>query len=1080
MFRLFILGILLHLAFRGLASHVMGGEITYKHLGNNTYQFELVFYRDCNGADVNAVSETLRVWNHPSLTVIPVLFIQRQDLSPTCTQVAGGAGPLLCGTGNNGGNGIGAIEKVIYRSAPVNLTGTPPAQGWAFTYENFSRSGALTNLSNPATYGITLVAKIFNLSLPDDSPIFNEDPNFVSCAGLPYQYNGAVSDANLDSLHFEFGIPYDHFPAGVYNPPANPAPIPFSSGFSYLSPTPGPAISPSNVAAVLNPANGNLTFNSFTIGNYALKITIKAYRNGVLISETEREMQLVIQPCNSSNFPPLITPPFAGGTSYELTVNAGDLVNFDLLITDPDTQINGAAQYITLEGNLPCNVGPCPSLNIGLPFTAPGQIQAQFNWQTTCDHILDGQGQAQAQKTYHFVFKATDDVCPVPQVQYATITIHVLNTGIIAAPEIACIQTNNANELTINWPGLNPASTAGFAAFQLYSLQNGLLYDTLNVNATNITIPPIWSSHDFYIAVASGCGGTYLTYSDTVKNIFLTLNNPANGTAVLTWNKPKAQPSPNYASHYYIYREYPTNFFNFLDSVPYNQTTYTDTIDLCNEYLRYRVNLKTTTCNFNSNRPGDSLTDMMTPFIPVLSSVGFDTSSQQMQVQWNVNAAPDTYGYVIYTYDSNGFLVELDTVYGQNNTSYLHSVPFDGGPYTYTVAAFDSCFTSNNPPSFQTSAKANLHSSIEATYLIDMCAQRVDLSWSKYAGNPVLSYEIWSKHNNSWTLLSTTTDTSASVSLIKNETYCLYIKGNLQNGFVAFSNPLCFVMPQPTPPSFHYFSLASVLEGDIELKAWVDQSVGITSVLFERKDTNGVWEQIGEGSISNNTAYFLDEDVDTDWGPWTYRSIYLDSCGNPGAYANENTTIFVQGSADQYNMINTLNWTPYTQFAGSIANYKIYRNTYGTWEAVPFQILPDGTYNLTDDVSQMRNNGEVCYKVMALEGLNQFGLVDSSFSNDFCLTYDPLMFVPNAFTPDGLNPIFLPVVQNVDPEKYTFSIIDRWGKIVFETKDPAQGWDGIISSSGLPATNDVFQYRIEIILNKTDAIVKQGYVTLIR
>jgi gliding motility-associated-like protein len=72
------------------------------------------------------------------------------------------------------------------------------------------------------------------------------------------------------------------------------------------------------------------------------------------------------------------------------------------------------------------------------------------------------------------------------------------------------------------------------------------------------------------------------------------------------------------------------------------------------------------------------------------------------------------------------------------------------------------------------------------------------------------------------------------------------------------------------------------------------------------------------------------------------------------------------------------------------------------------------------------------------------------------------------------------MVQNVDPEKYTFSIIDRWGKIVFETNDPQEGWDGIIGSSGLPATNDVFQYRIEIILNKTDAIVKLGYVTLIR
>lgn len=1080
MFRVVIVWLFLHVTLVASASHVMGGEITYKHLGSGNYQFELVFYRDCNGADVNAVSENLRVWNHPTLSVIPVLFVQRQDLSPSCTQVPGGAGPLLCGTGNNGGNGIGAIEKVIYRSAPIALSGNPPAQGWAFTYENFSRSGALTNLSNPSTYGITLVAKIFNLAQPDDSPIFNEDPNFVSCAGLPYQYNAAVSDANLDSLHFEFGLPYDHFPVGNYNPPSNPAPIPFVSGFSAASPTPGTSVNASNIPAVLNPLNGNLTFTSFTIGNYVVKIVVKAYRGGLLISETEREMQLVLQPCNSSNFPPVIAPPFAGGTSYELTVNAGDLIDYPLLITDPDTQINGNPQNITLEAQLPCTVGPCPSLNLALPYTAAAQIQAQFTWQTTCAHLLDGQGQAQAQQTYHFVLKASDDVCPVPQVQYSTLTIHVLNSGIIAAPEISCIQTNNANELNIYWPSINTGSTASFGSFQLYSLQNGLLADTLDVNATSFTIPPIFASHDFYLTVASGCGGNFLSYSDTVKNIFLTLNNPNNGTAVLNWNKPKNPASPLYNSHYYIYREYPTNFFNFLDSVPYNQTTYTDTIDLCNEFLRYRVNLKTSTCNFNSNRPGDSLTDMMTPFIPVLSSVGFDTSTQQLQVQWNVNSAPDTYGYVIYTYDANGFLIELDTVYGQNNTSYWHSVPFNGGPYTYTVAAFDSCFTSNNPPSFQTSAKANLHTSIQASYTVDMCPQRVDLNWSRYLGNPVLTYEIWSKHNNTWALLGTTNDTTASVNLVKNESYCVYIKANLQNGSSAFSNPLCFTMPQPTPPSYHYFRVASVTEKDIELKAWVDQSVGVTQVIFERKDTNGVYEVLGSAAVSNNIAAFLDEDVETNWGPWTYRSIYLDSCGNPGAYANENTTIFLQGSADQYNMINSLNWTPYSLFDGGISAYKAFRNAYGTWESLPFQVFQDGTFTLTDDVSQLRNKGEVCYRIMALENNNQYGFADSSYSNTFCLSYDPLMFVPNAFTPDGLNPIFLPVVQNVDPEKYTFSIIDRWGKIVFETNDPAQGWDGIISSSGLPATNDVFQYRIELLINKTDAIVKQGYVTLIR
>ncbi|MDP4722698.1 MAG: gliding motility-associated C-terminal domain-containing protein [Crocinitomicaceae bacterium] len=1080
MFRALIVWLFLHLALVGHASHVMGGEITYKHLGGGNYQFELVFYRDCNGADVNAVSESLRVWNHPTLSVIPVLFVQRQDLSPSCTQVPGGAGPLLCGTGNNGGNGIGAIEKVIYRSAPIALNGNPPAQGWAFTYENFSRSGALTNLANPSTYGMTLVAKIFNLAQPDDSPVFNEDPNFVSCAGLPYQYNAAVSDANLDSLHFEFGVPYDHFPSGVYNPPANPAPIPFVSGFSFASPMPGTAINSSNIPAVLNPLNGNLTFNSFTIGNYVLKIVVKAYRAGILISETEREMQLVLQPCTSNNFPPLIAPPFAAGTSYELTVNAGDLIDVPLLITDPDIQSNGSAQNITLEAQLPCAVGPFPSLNVALPYTAAAQIQAQFTWQTSCSHLLDGQGQAQAQQTYHFVLKATDDVCPIPQIQYATLTIHVLNSGIIAAPEISCIQTAATNELQLFWPSVSAANPGSFAAYQVYSVQNGLLGTVSNINTPNFTVAPINASHSFYFAVASGCAGQYLSYSDTVKNILLTLTNPNNGTAVLNWNKPKAQATAQYNSHYYIYREYPANFFNFLDSVPYNQTTYTDTIDICSAFINYKVLLPTLTCNFTSNLAGDNLSDMLTPYMPVLSSVGFDTSSQQLQVQWNVNAAPDTYGYVVYTYDANGFLIELDTVYGQNNTTYLHSVPLNGGPYTYTVAAFDSCFTANNPPSFQTSAKANLHTSIQASYVIDMCPQLGKLTWSRYLGSGVQDYEIWSKHNNTWTLLQSTTDTSASVSLLKNESYCLYVKANLANGVEAFSNPLCFTMPQPTPPSFHYFRVASVNDEDIELTAWIDASVGITEVQFERKDTNGVYEPIGASGVSNNSAYFLDDDVDTQWGPRTYRTVYLDSCGNTGNYANENTTIFVEGSADQYNMINSLSWTPYTQFDGGIANYQVFRNAYGTWETIPFQILPDGNYTLTDDVSQLRNKGEVCYKVMALENLNQYGLIDSSYSNEFCLAYAPLMFVPNAFTPDGLNPIFLPVVQNVDPEKYTFSIIDRWGKIVFETNDPAAGWDGTISSSGLPATNDVFQYRIELIINKTDAIVKQGYVTLIR
>ena len=119
------------------ASHAMGGELTYKCVGGNSYVFELAFYRDCNGAEVNIVSENLRVWNHSSVTSITLPFISRQDVSPLCNALPGFAAQLQCGSGSAGGNGIGAIERVLYRSLPIVLSGIPPAAGWIITYENY-------------------------------------------------------------------------------------------------------------------------------------------------------------------------------------------------------------------------------------------------------------------------------------------------------------------------------------------------------------------------------------------------------------------------------------------------------------------------------------------------------------------------------------------------------------------------------------------------------------------------------------------------------------------------------------------------------------------------------------------------------------------------------------------------------------------------------------------------------------------------------------------------------------------------------------------------------------------------------
>lgn len=58
-------------------------------------------------------------------------------------------------------------------------------------------------------------------------------------------------------------------------------------------------------------------------------------------------------------------------------------------------------------------------------------------------------------------------------------------------------------------------------------------------------------------------------------------------------------------------------------------------------------------------------------------------------------------------------------------------------------------------------------------------------------------------------------------------------------------------------------------------------------------------------------------------------------------------------------------------------------------------------------------------------------------------TCDTRFYVPDAFTPngDGHNDVFKPLVSG-NLEHYSFSIYNRWGQLVFQSKDPQKGWKG--------------------------------------
>jgi len=105
------------------------------------------------------------------------------------------------------------------------------------------------------------------------------------------------------------------------------------------------------------------------------------------------------------------------------------------------------------------------------------------------------------------------------------------------------------------------------------------------------------------------------------------------------------------------------------------------------------------------------------------------------------------------------------------------------------------------------------------------------------------------------------------------------------------------------------------------------------------------------------------------------------------------------------------------------------------------------------------NNGK--FPVM-LEVRNEYGCIDTVFKI-VTIEEDMNVFIPNTFTPndDNINDVFNVKGLGLKTEGYLMEIFDRWGTLVYSSKDINKGWDGTIK--GVKAAEGVYIYSVRVI-----------------
>jgi gliding motility-associated-like protein len=213
-----------------------------------------------------------------------------------------------------------------------------------------------------------------------------------------------------------------------------------------------------------------------------------------------------------------------------------------------------------------------------------------------------------------------------------------------------------------------------------------------------------------------------------------------------------------------------------------------------------------------------------------------------------------------------------------------------------------------------------------------------------------------------------------------------------------------------------------------------------------------------------NQSEYSDIDVKTSDKSYCYRISYENSCGQKLAPSEPICTILLQKN------LTTLSWTTPHPVLGGIAGYDVMQTgSTGSAEIIPVQMNTQYTVKLN-----AQSDLEYNFLIRAMSVSGGF----ESLSNIINYKRSAGVFVPQAFSPNGDGHNDVLEAKSAQLQSFNFSVLNRWGEVVFHSDDIANSWDGNVNGTKAPVGSYV--YKITFVDDINQTVEKSGTFMLLR